>query len=109
MTKTFTVITVLFVLALTVGVLALPSSQHRLAAIFEPGKPGSKNVKGFIKFEQVDNGIKISLEFSGGLPDKFGPFPYHVHQKPVPLTGDCGTFSVGDHIDASKNSFPLPV
>ncbi|CAG8592304.1 6921_t:CDS:10 [Paraglomus brasilianum] len=103
MTKTFTV---LFVLALAVGVLALPS-QGKLAAIFESGKPGSKNIDGFIKFEETDNGINVSLEFSDGLPDEFGPFPYHVHEKPVPDIGDCGPFSVGDHIDltTAPNTF----
>ncbi|CAG8648997.1 1981_t:CDS:2, partial [Paraglomus occultum] len=98
MTKTFTVSTVLFVLAIAVSVLALPS-HNKLAAIFEPGKPGSQNVNGFIEFEETGNGVEISLKFSGGLPDEFGPFPYHVHENPVPPTGDCGPNGVGDHID----------
>lgn len=46
-------------------------------------------LQGKVEFVGTKNGsvsVSVNLE---GLPESGGPFPYHVHELPVPADGDC--------------------
>ena len=58
-----------------------------LIAKFE--KTSRSNIEGTIKFEPAKNGtVFVSVDLKG-LPSDIGPFPYHVHEKPVPESKNC--------------------
>ncbi|KAI5951700.1 SOD4 [Candida jiufengensis] len=49
----------------------------------------TSNISGFISFEPSKNGsVVVSVDISG-LPSTGGPFPYHIHEAPVPSNGSC--------------------
>lgn len=58
-----------------------------LIAKFE--KTSKSNIEGTIKFRPANNGtVSVSVDLKG-LPSDIGPFPYHVHEKPVPASKNC--------------------
>ncbi|KAK6200410.1 superoxide dismutase [Scheffersomyces amazonensis] len=76
-------------------------------AYFHPKEiNGHYDVRGFISFETSEKGfVKVHLDVDG-LPTTGGPFPYHVHQYPVPPDGNCtGT---GGHLDPYKGAATDP-
>ena len=47
-------------------------------------KTSKSDIEGTIKFEPANNGtVLVSVDLTG-LPSGVGPYPYHVHEKPVP-------------------------
>ncbi|KAI5957516.1 SOD4 [Candida theae] len=63
------------------------ANQPSLLAKFQ--KASKSDVTGTITFEPATNGsvlVKVDVE---GLPSSGGPFPYHIHQLPVPADGNC--------------------
>ncbi|KAK6462206.1 superoxide dismutase [Scheffersomyces coipomensis] len=67
---------------------------------------GDYHVRGFISFQTSPRGfVQVHLDVDG-LPTSGGPFPYHVHQYPVPTDGNCtGT---GGHLDPYHGSATSP-
>ncbi|KAK6454719.1 Cu/Zn superoxide dismutase [Scheffersomyces xylosifermentans] len=53
-------------------------------------KPTSKsNITGTVEFQPASNGsVTVNVDLSG-FPSTGGPFPYHIHQAPVPTDGNC--------------------
>ncbi|EGW33626.1 uncharacterized protein SPAPADRAFT_60963 [Spathaspora passalidarum NRRL Y-27907] len=52
--------------------------------------PNSKsNISGTVQFEAAKNGSVLVNVDVQGLPSQGGPFPYHIHEKPVPSDGNC--------------------
>lgn len=46
-------------------------------------------LQGQVEFVGTSNGsVSVSVKLEG-LPETGGPFPYHVHELPVPANGDC--------------------
>ena len=46
-------------------------------------------LQGQVEFAGTSNGsVSVSVKLEG-LPETGGPFPYHVHELPVPSNGDC--------------------
>ncbi|KAI5953892.1 SOD4 [Candida margitis] len=63
------------------------ADQPSLQATFK--KKATSDVTGTITFEPATNGsvlVKVDVE---GLPSSGGPFPYHIHELPVPADGNC--------------------
>ncbi|KAG5417025.1 SOD4 [Candida metapsilosis] len=63
------------------------ANQPSLQATFK--KSSKSDVTGTITFEPAQNGsvlVKVDVE---GLPSSGGPFPYHIHELPVPSDGNC--------------------
>lgn len=63
------------------------ADQPSLQAKFE--KSEKSDITGTITFEPANNGsvlVKVDVE---GLPSSGGPFPYHIHERPVPADGNC--------------------
>ncbi|KAI5964615.1 SOD4 [Candida pseudojiufengensis] len=85
------ILTKLGLLSLTVAGDAPISSdsegQESYIAKFKPTK--NSDISGSISFEPAKNGsVLVSVDISG-LPSTGGPFPYHVHELPVPSDGNC--------------------
>ena len=58
-----------------------------LQAVFKP--KANVDIQGTISFKAAKNGtviVDVDLE---NLPEEGGPFPYHIHQSPVPSDGNC--------------------
>lgn len=52
-------------------------------------KTSKSDIEGTIKFEPANNGtVLVSVDLTG-LPSGVGPYPYHVHEKPVPESKNC--------------------
>ncbi|RLV93651.1 Cell surface Cu-only superoxide dismutase 5 [Spathaspora sp. JA1] len=47
------------------------------------------NISGTVEFEAAKNGSVLVNVDVNGLPSQGGPFPYHIHEKPVPSDGNC--------------------
>ncbi|KAL6452611.1 SOD5 Cell surface Cu-only superoxide dismutase 5 [Candida maltosa Xu316] len=63
------------------------TDSDSLVATFK--KTSTSNIEGTIKFEPAKNGtVLISLDLTG-FPSTGGPFPYHIHEMPVPESGNC--------------------
>ncbi|KAK6455200.1 uncharacterized protein RJT20DRAFT_55429 [Scheffersomyces xylosifermentans] len=46
-------------------------------------------ITGFVKFTSTPKGfVKVTVKLDG-FPQAGGPFPYHIHERPVPSNGDC--------------------
>ncbi|RCK67144.1 Cell surface superoxide dismutase [Cu-Zn] 4 [Candida viswanathii] len=71
-----------------------------LVARFE--KSEKSDIEGTIKFEPSSNGtVLVSIDIEG-LPSSGGPFPFHVHEKPVPESGNCT--ATGGHLNPYNGS-----
>ncbi|EKG19509.1 Superoxide dismutase copper/zinc binding protein [Macrophomina phaseolina MS6] len=47
-------------------------------------------VRGSIVASSVGGGTGVQFQISiSGLPEGEGPFPYHIHDQPVPANGNC--------------------
>ncbi|KAK8156288.1 superoxide dismutase [Phyllosticta citrichinensis] len=56
-------------------------------AIFDQPK---SNVRGVVVASSVGPGLPVQIQVNiAGLPAEGGPFPYHVHDQPVPPDGNC--------------------
>ena len=58
-------------------------------------------VSGYIEGVGGPDGVRFSINLTG-LPDvaQYGPFPYHIHDLPVPADGNC-TATLG-HLDPTN-------
>ena len=58
-------------------------------------------IRGSIMAVGTDNGVQFSVNLTG-LPDQalYGPFPWHIHNLPVPMDGNC-TSTLG-HLDPTN-------
>lgn len=47
-------------------------------------------VRGSVIASSVANGQAVEFQVTiSGLPEEGGPFPYHIHDQPVPADGNC--------------------
>lgn len=58
-----------------------------LQAVFKP--KANVDIQGTIKFDSATNGTVIIDVDLQNLPQEGGPFPYHIHERPVPADGNC--------------------
>lgn len=59
-------------------------------AVFEKkGSGAGKDIEGKIQFSAAANGTLLVKVDVSGLPEEGGPFPYHIHELPVPADGNC--------------------
>ncbi|ABN64745.2 Cu/Zn superoxide dismutase [Scheffersomyces stipitis CBS 6054] len=77
--------------------------DFKYVATFEPA--GNYDVTGTVSFSAAQNGsVLVSVDLSG-LPSTGGPFPYHVHEHPVPTDGNCtGTLAHLNPFGGSVNA-----
>ncbi|CAK9440458.1 uncharacterized protein LODBEIA_P45580 [Lodderomyces beijingensis] len=63
------------------------AGQPPLIARFTPR--ATFNITGSVAFHPLTNGsVHVAVDLKG-LPASGGPFPYHIHEKPVPANGNC--------------------
>ncbi|KAK4145466.1 superoxide dismutase [Dichotomopilus funicola] len=60
------------------------------SAFFEPAYPEGGNIEGEVTARAGDGGkgVRFSVKLNN-LPSTGGPFTYHLHVNPVPVTGNC--------------------
>lgn len=63
------------------------TGEESLVADFDWSNKSS--ITGSVQFVPANNGSVLVNVNVAGLPDEGGPFPYHIHQKPVPSDGNC--------------------
>ena len=63
------------------------TGEDSLVADFNWSKKSS--ISGSVQFVPANNGSVLVNVNIAGLPSVGGPFPYHIHQKPVPADGNC--------------------
>lgn len=63
------------------------TGEDSLVADFNWSKKTS--ISGSVQFVPANNGSVLVNVNIAGLPSEGGPFPYHIHQKPVPADGNC--------------------
>ena len=76
------------------------ADSDSLVATFK--KSSKSDIEGTIKFEPAKNGtVLISIDLEG-LPSSGGPFPFHIHEKAVPESGNCT--ATGGHFNPYNGS-----
>ncbi|CAG8455823.1 8942_t:CDS:2 [Paraglomus occultum] len=77
----------------------LPEKTGRSASVKFDGK-----VKGFVKFleNKEKQSTTVTVKIFSGLTNLTGLYPYHIHQHPVPESGNCTL--AGAHL--SPNGYP---
>lgn len=48
----------------------------------------NKTIDGYVKFSSTNGSVLVDVKLLG-LPETGGPFLYHIHEKPVPASGNC--------------------
>lgn len=61
------------------------------------------DISGYVKFSALNGNVEVDIQLSG-LPDEGGPFMYHIHEFPVPSSGDC--YATGLHLNPFQGIAP---
>ncbi|CAI5756346.1 unnamed protein product [Candida verbasci] len=76
-------------LALSADAPIQSDSQNQQSLIARFTRNSQSEIEGHVEFEPTSNGsVRVSVELNG-LPSTGGPFPYHIHEAPVPADGNC--------------------
>ncbi|ODV61029.1 Cu,Zn superoxide dismutase-like protein, partial [Ascoidea rubescens DSM 1968] len=81
-----------------------PEYHNNPRVVAQAGFPSygkNKKFQGFVKFFSTDGKVKVHVDVTK-LPKRRGPFYYHIHDKPIPESGDCE--AAGTHFNPYKAS-----